>query len=68
MDPIVRYLQKRAQRVLNKSIGLPATPVLAELMLKSETEAELGNGQVAAAVLSSPDRIKLTDEENYRRL
>lgn len=33
-------------------------------MLKIETEATLGDGQkVTAAVLSSPDRIRLTDEE-----
>ncbi|KAI9764587.1 MAG: hypothetical protein M1840_008316 [Geoglossum simile] len=65
----LRYLQQRAQRVLNKSLGWPATPetaILADLVstLKLETEAALGNGQkVAAAVLSSPDRIKLTNEE-----
>ncbi|KAI9857502.1 MAG: hypothetical protein M1813_008252 [Trichoglossum hirsutum] len=65
----LRYLQKRAQRLLNKSLGLPANPetaIFADLisMLKTETEAALGNGQqVAAAVLSSPDRIRLTDEE-----
>ncbi|KAH0538820.1 hypothetical protein FGG08_004596 [Glutinoglossum americanum] len=65
----LRYLQKRAQRVLNKSLGWPATPetaVLADLisMLKVETAAALGNGQqVTRAVLSSPDRIKLAGEE-----
>jgi hypothetical protein len=65
----LRYLKKRAQRVLNKSLGRPATPetaILADLisMLKIETEAMLGDGQkVTAAVLSSPDRIRLTDEE-----
>ncbi|KAH0548141.1 hypothetical protein GP486_008130 [Trichoglossum hirsutum] len=65
----LRYLQKRAQRILNKSLGRPATPetaILADLIstLKAETEAALGSGQqVTAAVLSSPDRIKLTDEE-----
>lgn len=59
----------RTQRVLNKSLGRPAGPetaVLADMMskLKTETEAALGDGQkVTAAVLSSPDRIRLTNEE-----
>lgn len=58
----------RAQRRLNKSLGNPATPetaILAELisMLKTATESWLGGENVAAAVLSSPDRVRLTAEE-----
>lgn len=62
-------MKSRAQRVLNKSLGRPAGPettVLADMIstLKIETEAALGDGQkVTGAVLSSPDRIKLTSEE-----
>ena len=58
----------RAQRRLNKFLGRPGTPktvILAELisMLKTATESQLGGGNVAAAVLSSPDQIRLTAEE-----
>lgn len=65
----LRYLKSRTQRVLNKSLGRPADPettVLADMMsrLTIETEAVLGDAQkVTAAVLSSPDRIRLTNEE-----
>lgn len=58
----------RAQRLLNKSLGRPATPetaILAGLisMLKTSTKSCLGGGNFEAAVLSSPDRIRLTAEE-----
>lgn len=65
----LRYLKMRAQRLLNKSLGRPANPetaILADLIsrLKIETEAALGDRQkVTAAVLSSPNRIRLTAEE-----
>ncbi|MCJ1348856.1 hypothetical protein MMC31_007089, partial [Peltigera leucophlebia] len=64
----LQYLKKRAQRQLNKFLGRPAilnTGILAELisMLKTAAESWLGVENIAAAVLSSPDRIRLTAEE-----
>ncbi|PGH28056.1 hypothetical protein AJ80_00312 [Polytolypa hystricis UAMH7299] len=65
----MKYLKERAQRLLNKAMGRPATPqsaVLGDMVskLRSKTEAALGDGQnVTAAVLSSPEKIRLTSEE-----
>ncbi|KAL8903304.1 MAG: hypothetical protein Q9207_004017 [Kuettlingeria erythrocarpa] len=63
----LRYLKRRTQRLINKAAGRPATPetaILANLvaMLKTQVEKLLGE-RVTAAVLSSPDRIRLTEEE-----
>ncbi|KAI4116910.1 MAG: hypothetical protein LQ338_007640 [Usnochroma carphineum] len=65
----LRYLKKRSQRILNKALGRPANPetaILADMIakLKSQIEGALGEGdRLTAAVLSSPDRIRLTTEE-----
>lgn len=65
----LRYLRSRAQRISNKLAGRPAnqqTAILASMVseLIEATQLRLGSGEVvSAAVLSSPDRIKLTDEE-----
>jgi hypothetical protein len=65
----LRYLKSRAQRISNKLAGRPAnqeTTILASMVseLMGATQAWLGQEQaLTAAVLSSPDRIKLTDEE-----
>lgn len=64
----LRYMKMCTQRLLNKFLGRHATSetaILAEMisMLKTTAEDSLGGGNVAAAVLSSPDRIRLTDEE-----
>lgn len=65
----LQYVRARAQRYLNKLLGRPATPetaILAAIVsaLYNETQTWLGGEQpIAAAVLSSPDRIRLTDEE-----
>ena len=62
-------MKERTQRHLNKLLGRPATPetaILAAMVsaLHDETQTWLGAEQpIAAAVLSSPDRIGLTDEE-----
>ncbi|TVY50745.1 hypothetical protein LCER1_G008416 [Lachnellula cervina] len=64
-----QYVKARAQRHLNKLLGRPATSetaILATMVsaLYNETQTWLGRDQpIAAAVLSSPDRIQLTDEE-----
>lgn len=65
----LQYVKARAQRHLNKLLGRPATPetaILAAMVstLYNETQTWLGEGQpIVAAVLSSPDRIRLTAEE-----
>ena len=64
-----QYLRSRAQRLANKLIGRPATEETAILtsmvaQLLQATRQRLGdNYAVAAAVLNSPDRVRLTDEE-----
>ena len=65
----LQYLKARAQRLANKLAGRPATPetaIIASLVSKlvAATKAALGDEQaVVAAVISSSDRIHLTDEE-----
>ena len=65
----LRYLKSRARRLANKMAGRPATPetaILATTVSKliNVTQTWLGSEHtVVAAVLSSPDRIGLTDEE-----
>ncbi|TVY18190.1 hypothetical protein LARI1_G003133 [Lachnellula arida] len=65
----LQYVKARTQRHLNKLLGRPATSetaILATMVsaLYNETQTWLGGDQpIAAAVLSSPDRIRLTDEE-----
>lgn len=65
----LQYLKSRAQRLSNKLVGRPATPetaILASMVVKllEATQTWLGDTQaIVAAVLSSPDRIRLTDEE-----
>ena len=65
----VRYLKGRTQRILNKAIGRPATvetAILADVVAKPKVQIEdtLTEGnKVTTAVLSSPDRIRLTEEE-----
>lgn len=65
----LQYVKARAQRHLNKLLGRPATPETAALAvmvsaLYNETQTWLGGEQpIVAAVLSSPDRIRLTYEE-----
>ncbi|KAF7190978.1 hypothetical protein HII31_07670, partial [Pseudocercospora fuligena] len=65
----LQYVKSRAQRRLNKMLGRPATPESAVLgvmvaALLDATRPSLGEEYpVTAAVLSSPDRVKLTDEE-----
>lgn len=63
------YLKRRAMRHWNKFIGRPATP---ETAVSSAMSSDLINAiqawlgpehQIAAAVLSSPHRVRLTDEE-----
>jgi hypothetical protein len=65
---LFEYVKGRAQRQLNKLLGRPATPetaILAAMVsaLQHATEKWLGGKAVTAAVISSPDRIRLTDEE-----
>jgi hypothetical protein len=63
------YVKSHARRLANKLVGRPATPETAILgtmisKLVSTTSTWLGNDEaVVAAVLSSPDHIRLTDEE-----
>ena len=65
----LQYLKSRARRLANKFAGRPATTetaILATMLSKliQATHTRLGDDQtVVAAVLSSPDHIKLTDEE-----
>ncbi|TVY87168.1 hypothetical protein LAWI1_G007468, partial [Lachnellula willkommii] len=65
----LKYVKARTQRHLNKLLGRPATSetaILATMVsaLYNETQTWLGGDQpIAAAVLSSPDRIRLTNEE-----
>lgn len=65
----LHYLKSRATRLANKLAGRPATPetaILATMVSKlvDATQTWLGSGHaVGTAVLSSPDRIRLTDEE-----
>ncbi|KAI4189635.1 MAG: hypothetical protein LQ346_005077 [Caloplaca aetnensis] len=63
----LRYLKRRTQRLLNRAIGRPATPetaILASMVAKLKTQIEHSLGEkVTTAVLSSPDRICLTEEE-----
>lgn len=65
----LRYLKSRASRLANKLTGRPATPdtailamMVSKLVNATNTWLESEHA-VIAAVLSSPDRIKLTDEE-----
>ncbi|PQE10339.1 hypothetical protein CJF32_00000872 [Rutstroemia sp. NJR-2017a WRK4] len=68
---LLQYMKTRTQRRLNKLVGRPATPetaILAAMVsaLYKETQMWLAMGSeqpIAAAVLSSPDLIKLTTEE-----
>jgi hypothetical protein len=66
---MLQYLRSRTQRLLNKLIGRPATPetaVLASMVSKlvDKTQAWLGDKDpIVAAVLSSPDHFRLTNEE-----
>ncbi|KAL8647793.1 MAG: hypothetical protein Q9226_006286 [Calogaya cf. arnoldii] len=65
----LRYLKGRTQRRLNKAIGRPATPetaILADVVEKLQVQVEdtfTEGNKVPTAVLSSPDRIRLTEEE-----
>jgi hypothetical protein len=65
----LQYLKSRASRLANKLAGRPATPetaILATIVSKlvNATQTWLGCEHVVVAVmLSSPDRIRLTDEE-----
>ncbi|QIX01627.1 hypothetical protein AMS68_007144 [Peltaster fructicola] len=63
-----QYLIARTRRLANKLLGLPATPQCATLALMvskllEATQARLGDEAVTAVVLTSPDRIRLTEEE-----
>ncbi|KAM3068015.1 hypothetical protein ACMFMG_011062 [Clarireedia jacksonii] len=66
---MLQYVKARLQRHLNKLLGRSATPKTAILtsmviVLYNDTQTWLGEEQpIAAAVLSSPDRIMLTKEE-----
>ncbi|KAF2148847.1 hypothetical protein K461DRAFT_246983 [Myriangium duriaei CBS 260.36] len=62
------YVKNRAQRHMNKLLGRPATPdtaVLAAMVfaLLDETRKQMSGQPIVAAILSSPDHIRLTDEE-----
>lgn len=62
------FVKGKAQRHLNKLLGLPATPekaILAAMVLALQhaTEKWLGGKLVTAAVITSPDRIRFTGEE-----
>lgn len=72
----LQYLKARAQRLANKLLGRPATPetaILASMvsqLLEATKKTRLGDGNdnhnpqtIDAAILSSPDRIRLNDEE-----
>lgn len=65
----VQYLKSRASRLAKKLAGQPATPdttILATMVSKlvDATQTWLGiEHAVGTAVLSSPDRIRLTEEE-----
>lgn len=65
----LQYLRSRAQRLSNKLLGRPATPetaILASMVsqLLEATQTWLGDSHcIDAVVLSSPDRIRLNDEE-----
>lgn len=65
----LQYLKSRASRLANKLVGRPATSdtaILAAMVSKlvDTTRTWLGSEHAPiAAVLSSPDRIALTDEE-----
>lgn len=64
----LEYVKARVRRALNKLLGRPATPDTAGLAamvsaLVHGTETSLGARAVTAAIITSPDRIKLTDEE-----
>ena len=65
----LRYLKSRASRLANKLTGRSASPetailamMVSKLVNATDTWLESEHA-VIAAVLSSPDRIKLTDEE-----
>jgi hypothetical protein len=66
---MLQYLKSRMQRLANKLVGRPATPeteVLASMVSKlvEKTQAWLGDKHtITAAVLSSPDHLRLTNEE-----
>jgi len=66
---LLQNLKSRAKRPENKLAGRPATPettIPATIVstLVNATQIWLGSEQaIVAAVLSSPDRIGLTDEE-----
>jgi hypothetical protein len=66
---MLQYLQSRTQRLLKKLVGRPAIPetaILASMVSKlvEKTQAWLGDKDiVVAAVLSSPDHLRLTTEE-----
>ncbi|USW52857.1 hypothetical protein Slin15195_G061760 [Septoria linicola] len=65
----LQYAKQRAQRRLNKALGRPAAPetaILANMVgrLYDETQSWLGSAYIInSAALSSPDRVRLADEE-----
>jgi hypothetical protein len=65
----LQYMKSRAARLANKLVGRPATPdtaIVASMVSKllKATRSWLGEDRdVTKAVLSSPDRIRLTAEE-----
>lgn len=65
---MLRHAKAVAQRRLNKLLGRPATPetaILASMVTKLQdvTEQWLKGEPVTAAVITSPERIRLTDRE-----
>jgi hypothetical protein len=66
---MLQYLKSRMQRLANKLVGRPATPdtaVPASMVSKlvEKTQTRLGDKSTSvAAVLSSPDHLRLTNEE-----